>query len=85
MDYDGQGQQPVTHLGSISLSPRISPNNSRIAFASLGKEGWSIRMYSLELSRLISFPSGRRARSLSPAWSADGNQARVLLQPLGRS
>ena len=36
MDYDGQNQHQVTHLGSISLSPRISPDNSRIAFSSLG-------------------------------------------------
>ncbi|HEY0785849.1 MAG TPA: translocation protein TolB, partial [Acidobacteriaceae bacterium] len=28
MDYDGQGARPVTHLGTISLSPRISPDNS---------------------------------------------------------
>src|SRR5271165_919176 len=40
MDYDGQNQHQVTHLGSISLSPRISPDNSRIAFASLGHQGW---------------------------------------------
>src|SRR5271169_6094682 len=37
MDYDGQGPQQVTHLGSISLSPHVSPDNSRIAFSSLGK------------------------------------------------
>src|SRR6202166_3460650 len=57
MDYDGQGQHPVTHLGTISLSPRVSPDNDRIAFASLGKQGWAIRMYSLVLGRIISFPS----------------------------
>jgi TolB protein len=74
MDYDGQGQHPITHLGQVSLSPRVSPNNSRIAFASLGsKDGWNIRMYSLELNRLISWPSSGGA-SLSPAWSADGNK-----------
>ena len=35
MDYDGQNQHQITHLGSISLSPRVSPDNSRLAFASL--------------------------------------------------
>jgi TolB protein len=73
MDYDGQGQHAITHLGQVSLSPRISPNNSRIAFASLSREGWTIRMFSLELNRLISWPSGVGA-SLSPAWSGDGNR-----------
>ena len=75
MDYDGQNQRPVTHLGTISLSPRISPDNSRIAFASLGKEGWSIRMYSLELGRLVGFPAGTAGgANQSPAWSSDGSK-----------
>lgn len=73
MDYDGQNQHAVTHLGSISLSPRISPDNSRIAFASLGGDGWAIRMFSLDLNRLVSFPGGSAGGSnQSPAWSADG-------------
>jgi TolB protein len=75
MDYDGQNQHQVTHLGSISLSPRISPDNTRIAFASLGREGWAIRMYSLELNRLVNFPAGTAGGSnQSPAWSSDGSK-----------
>ena len=70
MDYDGQNQHPVTHLGTVSLSPRISPDNSRIAFASLDNSGWAVRMYSLDLGRLVSFPAGVAGGSnLSPAWS----------------
>ena len=73
MDYDGQNQHAVTHLGTISISPRISPDNSRLAFASLGREGWAIRMYSLELNRFVAFPAGTGGGSnQSPAWSADG-------------
>jgi len=73
MDYDGQNQHQVTHLGSISLSPRVAPDNSRLAFASLGPEGWAVRMYSLELGRLVAFPAGIAGGSnQSPAWSADG-------------
>jgi TolB protein len=75
MDYDGQNQHAVTHLGSISLSPRISPDNSRLAFSSLGRDGWAIRMYSLELGRTVSFPAGTAGGSnLSPAWSGDGSK-----------
>ncbi len=73
MDYDGQNQHQVTHLGTISLSPRVSPDNSRIAFASLGRNGWDLRMYSLDLGRLVSFPAGTTGGSnQSPAWSSDG-------------
>ena len=75
MDYDGQNQHQITHLGSISLSPRISPDNSRIAFSTLGRDGWAIRMYSLDLGRMVSFPGGSAGGSnLSPAWSSDGSK-----------
>jgi TolB protein len=75
MDYDGQNQHAITHLGTISLSPRISPDNTRLAFASLGHEGWEIRMFSLELNRLVAFPAGIAGGSnLTPAWSADGSK-----------
>jgi TolB protein len=75
MDYDGQNQHAVTHLGTISISPRISPDNTRLAFASLGRDGWTIRMYSLELNRYVAFPGGTAGGSnQSPAWSADGSR-----------
>jgi len=73
MDYDGENQHQITHLGSISLSPRVSPDNSRLAFASLSNSGWSVRMYSLELNRPVGFSAGTAGGSnQSPAWSADG-------------
>ena len=75
MDYDGENEHAVTHLGTISLSPRIAPDNSRVAFASIGKEGWSIRMFSLDLGRLVSFPGGTAGgANQSPAWSGDGSK-----------
>jgi TolB protein len=73
MDYDGQNSHPVTHLGTISLSPRVSPDNSRVAFSSLGRDGWTIRMYSLTLNRMVHFASPG-GTTLSPAWSSDGNR-----------
>jgi len=75
MDYDGENQHPVTHVGDISLSPRISPDNSRLAFASMGKGGWAIRMFSLDLGRTVAFPAGTAGGSnLTPAWSSDGSK-----------
>ena len=71
MDYDGQSPRAITHLGTISLSPHVTPDNSRVAFSSLGRTGWSIKLYSLELNRPVAFnsPSGT---TLSPAWSSNG-------------
>jgi TolB protein len=71
MDYDGSNQRQITHLSSISLSPRISPDGSRLAFSSLTKTGWEIMMYSLDLNRMVSFPH-MGGTNLSPAWSPDG-------------
>ena len=73
MDYDGANQHAITHLGTISLSPRISPDNTRLAFASLGKNGFQIRMFSLVLGRLVAFPEVG-GTNVSPAWSPDGRQ-----------
>ncbi len=72
MDYDGQNQHQITHLGTVTLSPRISPDNGRLAFASLGKDGWNIRIFSMLLNRMVSFPAFG-GTNLSPAWSPDGN------------
>jgi len=75
MDYDGQNQHQVTHLGTVSISPRVSPDGSRLAFASLGNQGWAIRVFSVELGRLVSFPAGTAGGSnLSPSWSGDGGK-----------
>ncbi len=71
MDYDGFDQHPITTLGSISLSPHVSPDGSRLAFSSFTGSGWEIRMFSLDLNRLVSFPRFA-GTNLSPAWSPDG-------------
>jgi TolB protein len=73
MDYDGSNQRQLTHLGSDSISPRISPDGSRLAFSSLTKGGWDILVFSLDLNRLVSFPRFG-GTNLSPAWSPDGAQ-----------
>ena len=73
MDYDGFNQHQLTHLDTISLSPAVSPDNSRVAFSSLGRTGWSIRMYSLLLHRMVAFPAWG-GTTLSPAWSSDGTK-----------
>jgi TolB protein len=75
MDYDGANQERVTKLGSIALSPRVSPDSSRVAFNGLTKspESWQIMMYSLDLGRVVSFPR-HAGGNYSPAWSSDGTK-----------
>jgi TolB protein len=71
MDYDGANQKQITHNGSIALSPHVSPDGTRIAYAGVTKDGWQIHMWSLVLGRNVSFPRFNGTNQ-SPAWSADG-------------
>ena len=73
MDYDGANQQQLTRLGSIALSPQISPDRSRVAFTALTKDSWQIMMYSLDLGRTVSFPR-YGGDTFSTAWSSDGSK-----------
>ena len=72
MDYDGANQQQLTRLGSIALSPRLSPDGSRVAFSAVSRGSWNILMYSNELNRLVTFPNSGDAKS--PTWSGDGTR-----------
>src|SRR5216684_8323643 len=74
MDYDGAAQSQLTHLSSIaSLSPRVSPDNTRIIFSSFAKRGLELMMYSIELGRIVSFPT-YNGTNISPAWAPDGSK-----------
>jgi len=77
MDYDGANQHQLTHLKSIALTPRWSPDGTRIAFTcyvpARGVVSAQICIYSTASDRLIAFPRYRGTNS-SPAWSPDGSQ-----------
>ena len=73
MDYDGANQHPITTLGTISLSPHVSPDGSRLAFSSLMGSSWEIRMFSFDLNRLVSFPK-IGGTNTTPSWSPDGTK-----------
>ena len=81
MDYDGANQQQLTHLGSTALTPRWSPDDSRIAFTCFeryrGVVSAQICMYSTLTNRLMAFPRFRGTNS-SPAFSPDGNQVAFM-------
>ena len=77
MDYDGANQHPLTRLRTISLTPRWSPDASRIAFTCYEPYNRivsaQICMYSMDLGKLIAFPRFPGTNS-APAWSPDGKQ-----------
>jgi len=77
MDYDGANQHTLTSLRTISLTPRWSPDTSRIAFTCFASAGGvtsaQICMYSLDAGKVVSFPRFH-GTNITPAWSPDGSQ-----------
>jgi TolB protein len=87
MDYDGANQRPLTSLHSISLTPRWSPDSSRIAFTCFAAGpnrvvSAQLCMYSMESAKVMSFPRYRGTNS-SPAWNPDGAQLMFSSSMLG--
>ncbi len=81
MDYDGANQQQLTHLGATSLTPRWSPDDSRIAFTCFESYrrvvSAQICMYSTLTNRLMAFPRFPGTNS-SPAFSPSGNDVAFM-------
>ena len=77
MDYDGANQHALTNLRSIALTPRWSPDGSRIAFTCFAPYGGltsaQICMYSMDSGKLVAFPRFK-GTNITPAWSPDGTQ-----------
>lgn len=86
MDYDGANQHQLTHLGTTSLTPRWSPDDSHIAFTCFepyrGIVSAQICMYSMLTNHVQSFPRFP-GTSASPAWSPDGNQLAFMASAQG--
>ena len=77
MDYDGENQRQLTSLRSIALTPRWSPDVSRVAFTcyvlAFGVVSPQICMYSMDSGKPVALPHYRGTNS-APTWSPDGLQ-----------
>jgi len=88
MDYDGENQHSLTQIHTISLTPRWSPDATRIAFTCYAQPGSSsvltaqICVYSTLTNHLISWPRFKGTNS-SPSWSPDGAQLMFMSSMLG--
>jgi TolB protein len=86
MDYDGANAHQLTRLKSIALTPRWSPDATKIAFTCYvpyrGATSAQICIYSTASDRLISFPRFPGTNE-APAWSPDGSQIAFMCSRSG--
>jgi TolB protein len=74
MDYDGANQRPITKYGSISTTPAVSPDGSKVAFTTYVRTQPEILIHSLETSRRLPFFNQNASMNATPHFTPDGKQ-----------
>jgi len=81
-DYDGYNSRAITSDGSIALSPRFSPDGTRILYTSY-KDGRP-KLYLRDLrSGLCRVLSQRKGLNIGAAWTPDGRGVALTLSIKG--
>ncbi|HEV2499169.1 MAG TPA: Tol-Pal system beta propeller repeat protein TolB [Terriglobia bacterium] len=73
MDYDGFNQHPITSYGSLCLTPRWAPDDTKLAFTSYASGAPQISIFSFLSHHLLPFPH-YHGLNTTPAWSPDGKK-----------
>jgi TolB protein len=74
MDYDGANQKRLTFYGSISITPSVSPDGTKIAFTSYLRGNPVIVIHSLETGRRLPFNNQPASVNATPNFMPDGKQ-----------
>lgn len=72
MDYDGSNQKRLTFYNSISMTPAVSPDGSKLAFTTYAKGTPRIMIQSLETGRQLPFYNQTASLNATPAFTPDG-------------
>jgi TolB protein len=74
MDYDGANQRPITKYRSISTTPSVSPDGTRVAFTTYARSQPAIEVFSLETLRKLVFFNQNASMNATPGFSPDGRK-----------
>lgn len=74
MNWDGTNQHALTHYGTISSFPSVSPDGTKVAFTSWLQESPRIIMFSLETGRQLPFYNQRASMNCCLSFNPDGKQ-----------
>jgi serine/threonine-protein kinase len=76
MNADGSGQRRLTHDPAMDVSPVISPDGTRIAFASRRAGGYDVFVMNVDGSdqRQVTHFAERGLEVAAPTWSPDGKR-----------
>jgi TolB protein len=74
MDYDGANQRPITQYGTLTHTPAVSPDGSKLAFTTYVEGPPKIYVFSLESMRRLPFQNISGSMNTTPAWSPEGTQ-----------
>jgi TolB protein len=74
MDPDGSNQKQLTFYGSLSMTPAVSPEGTRLAFCSFARGSPMIFLHSLETGRRLPFYNEVSPLAATPEFTPDGRQ-----------
>lgn len=72
MDWDGNNQKQLTNLKSISITPGISADGSRLAFTTYARVSPRIMVLNTETGRAQPFYNQEASLNTTPSFSPDG-------------
>lgn len=74
MDYDGANQRAVTNYKSISTTPAVAPDGTKVAFTSYVRNLPEILIHSLVTGRRLPFYNQSASLNATPSFTPDGER-----------
>jgi TolB protein len=72
MDPDGSNEKQITRYGSVTITPGISPDGTKLAFTTFAKGNPAIVVFSLETGRQLLFYNQKASLNATPNFTPDG-------------